>query len=100
VRDALAAVVDLPGGTAHGLRALVGGELAGRIAGKTGTPEVQNKPDHSWFAGYMPREQPRVAFAILLEHTGEHGGDACVPVLAELLACPALRALVLPEQGP
>jgi cell division protein FtsI/penicillin-binding protein 2 len=100
VRAALAGVVDSPGGTAGQLRALVGGELAGQVAGKTGTPEVEAKPDHSWFAGYMPREQPRVAFAILLEHTGEHGGDACVPVLAELLASPALRALVLPEVGP
>lgn len=100
VRDGLAAVVDMPGGTAHRLRSLVGGELAGRVAGKTGTPEVQNKPDHSWFAGYMPREEPRVAFAIFLEHTGEHGGDACVPVLAELLDNPVLRALVMPEVGP
>ena len=100
VRAAMAAVVDLPGGTASRLRSLVGGELASRIAGKTGTPEVEGKPDHSWFAGYMPRDQPRVAFAILLEHTGEHGGDACVPVLAELLACPALRDLVLPGETP
>jgi len=100
VRASLEAVVDLPGGTAHRLTALVGGELAGQVAGKTGTPEVDNLPDHSWFAGYMPRETPRVAFAILLEHTGEHGGDACVPVLAELLASPALRALLSPESGP
>lgn len=100
VRAGLAAVVDLPGGTASRLRSLVGGELASQVAGKTGTPQVQDLPDHSWFAGYMPREQPRVAFAILLEHTGEHGGDACVPVLAELLASPALRALVTPEVGP
>ncbi|HZL99108.1 MAG TPA: penicillin-binding transpeptidase domain-containing protein, partial [Planctomycetota bacterium] len=100
VRAALAAVVDSPGGTANRLRALVGGELAGRVAGKTGTPQVQGLPDHSWFAGYMPREQPRVAFAILLEHTGEHGGDACVPVLAALLESPALRELAGPEVGP
>jgi len=99
VRAALAAVVDLPGGTAHGLRALVGGELAGHVAGKTGTPEVDGLADHSWFAGYMPRERPRVAFAILLEHTGEHGGDACVPVLADLLGSPALRTLVAPAEA-
>jgi cell division protein FtsI/penicillin-binding protein 2 len=95
VRNALAAVVDSPRGTAHRLHALMRGvnstrglpmaNLASLVAGKTGTPEVDNMPDHSWFAGYLPREKPRLAFSILLEHTGEHGGDACVPVLAELL---------------
>lgn len=93
VRDALSAVVER--GTARRLAALLRGStshsgaslqgMAGLVAGKTGTPEVENRPDHSWFAGYMPRDEPRLAFAILLEHTGEHGGDACVPVLAELL---------------
>jgi cell division protein FtsI/penicillin-binding protein 2 len=93
VRDALEAVVDrgtaralaarLRGSTTHSGAPLQG--LASRVAGKTGTPEVTNRPDHSWFAGYLPRENPRLAFSILMEHTGEHGGDACVPVLAELL---------------
>ena len=48
-------------------------------------------PDHSWFAGYLPRERPSLAFAVLLEHTGQHGGDACVPVLADLLYDPAVQ---------
>jgi hypothetical protein len=48
----------------------------------------------------MPRDRPRLAFAILLEHTGEHGGDACVPVLAELLRDPALHAWLVDEVAP
>jgi cell division protein FtsI/penicillin-binding protein 2 len=111
VRAGMEAVVDHPAGTAHALRALLRGAhdtegrplppgLAAEVAGKTGTPEVQGRPDHSWFAGYMPREQPRLAFAILLEHTGEHGGDACVPVLAELLRDPSLHAWLLDEVAP
>ena len=56
------------------------------IAGKTGTPQVYRLPDHSWFVGYLPRKNPFLAFAIFLEHTGEHGGDGCVPVFNDLMA--------------
>lgn len=111
VRAGLEAVVEHPGGTAHALGALLHGatgadgrtlpaDFADMVAGKTGTPEVGGMPDHSWFAGYMPREEPRLAFAILLEHTGEHGGDACVPLLAELLRDPSLHAWLLDEVVP
>ena len=57
-------------------------------------------PDHSWFAGYLPREEPRLAFAILLEHTGEHGGDACVPVLSELMRRGAFDPWLDPPEEP
>jgi len=90
------------------------GKLVRLVAGKTGTAQVAGRareggwlaqrlpeaaaqsrdallPDHSWIAGYLPRENPSLAFAILLEHTGRHGGDACVPVLADLLYEPAMQ---------
>ena len=70
------------------------------VAGKTGTPEVENKPDHSWFAGYLPRHDPVLAFAIFLEHTGEHGGDAGVPVFNALLDEPGLAAYLRQEVLP
>jgi penicillin-binding protein 2 len=111
VRAGMLSVVDSPSGTAHALHALLRGstdpegrplpaDFARMVAGKTGTPEIAGRPDHSWFAGYMPRDRPRLAFAILLEHTGEHGGDACVPVLAELLRDPALHAWLVDEVAP
>lgn len=110
VRNALASVVDNPRGTAHQLHALMRGvssisgapmpNLASLVAGKTGTPEVKDKPDHSWFAGYLPRDQPRLAFSILLEHTGEHGGHACVPVLAELLRYDAFADWLVLDEHP
>jgi penicillin-binding protein 2 len=50
------------------------------IAGKTGTAEVGGgRPDHAWFAGYVPADQPRVAFVVVLEHGGS-GGKAAGPV--------------------
>ena len=99
-------------------------ELASLVAGKTGTaqvagtprsggwlerrlaerPEMRDEsgllPDHSWFAGYLPREKPSLAFAVLLEHSGRHGGDACVPVLARLLSDPAVQRRLREEGRP
>ncbi len=42
------------------------------IAGKTGTAETGGgRPDHAWFAGYAPADEPRVAFVVVLEHAGD-----------------------------
>jgi penicillin-binding protein 2 len=50
------------------------------IAGKTGTAEPGGgRPDHAWFAGYVPAERPKIAFAVVLEHAGS-GGHAAGPV--------------------
>lgn len=47
------------------------------IAGKSGTAEVGGgRGDHAWFAGYVPAEEPRVAFAVVLEHAGSGGREA------------------------
>jgi cell division protein FtsI/penicillin-binding protein 2 len=99
------------------------GKLSRMVAGKTGTAQVGGRaraggwvaqrfpelaeqsrdlmlPDHSWFAGYLPRENPCLAFAILMEHTGRHGGDACVPVLADLLYEPAMQRYLAQRAAP
>jgi penicillin-binding protein 2 len=61
------------------------------LATKSGTPQVQSGKDHSWFVGFFPVERPRFAFSLLLEHTGQHGGDVCAPLLQRLLQHPAFR---------
>ncbi len=48
------------------------------IAGKTGTAE-NNGVDHAWFAGYVPAEQPRIAFVVVLQNGGS-GGKVAGPV--------------------
>jgi len=42
------------------------------VAGKTGSAEWSDENDapHSWFIGYFPAEQPRVALAVLVERGG------------------------------
>jgi cell division protein FtsI/penicillin-binding protein 2 len=61
------------------------------LATKTGTPQQgrASDPDHSWFVGFFPSHAPRYAFAIFLERTGRHGGDAAAPILASVLDDPA-----------
>lgn len=91
VRAALASVVDdTARGTARQL-ALTFPKLASQVAGKTGTAEVgPGGKDQSWFAGYLPRNEPRLAFAILVEDCGLHGSEAAVPLLLDLITKPAM----------
>ena len=65
------------------------------LATKTGTPQQgrASDPDHSWFVGFFPSHQPRYAFAIFLERTGRHGGDAAAPILASVLEDPAFAEI-------
>lgn len=57
------------------------------VCAKTGTAQVikgsagkntysleKEVRDHAWFAGFAPKEDPKVAFVIMVEHGG-HGGD-------------------------
>lgn len=76
VREGLEQVVAHPQGT--GFKTVRMKEVA--IAGKTGTAEIGNgKPDHAWFAGYVPADRPRIAFVIVLEQAGS-GGKVAGPV--------------------
>jgi len=81
VRMGLRQVVAHPQGTGYKTVRLQGIT----IAGKTGTAEPgQGRPDHAWFAGYVPADRPRVAFVVVLEHAGS-GGHAAGPVAREFV---------------
>ena len=66
------------------------------IAGKTGTSQVvalrsdkeKETPkefrDHAWFVSYAPFENPKIAVAVLAEHSG-HGGSAAAPLARKLI---------------
>ena len=85
LRDALSAVVNEPGGTGYGKADLP--DI--RIAGKTGTAQAGTGKDHAWFVGFAPDDDPRIAFAVIVEHGG-HGGEAAGPVAREVVkACMA-----------
>jgi cell division protein FtsI/penicillin-binding protein 2 len=66
IREALAGVVSTRGTAAS---ARIQGVT---IAGKTGTAQNPPNPDHAWFVGFAPAEDPQVVVAVFLEF-GEHG---------------------------
>jgi penicillin-binding protein 2 len=91
VRDGMWSVVNEHG---SGWRA----QIAGRdVCGKTGSAQVVSHEHlvrsggtseellpHAWFIGFAPRDNPRVAFAFLVEH-GRAGGEAAAPVAQAFL---------------
>jgi penicillin-binding protein 2 len=80
IREGLTAAVNDPAGT--GYQSVRLSDL--RIAGKTGTAEAApGKPDHAWFAGWFPAEEPEYVVVTVLEHGGS-GGRAAGPVAREL----------------
>jgi penicillin-binding protein 2 len=91
IRDAMWAVVN-EHGTAW--RAAIPGQ---DICGKTGSAQVvshehlaragsdsEELQPHGWFVGFAPRDNPRIAFAFLVEH-GRSGGEAAAPVAGAFL---------------
>ncbi len=70
------------------------------VAGKTGTAQpssgeapkgipraerAERYQEHAWFMGYAPSQEPEVAFAVVLEHVGLHGGEAAAPAARIML---------------
>jgi len=51
-----------------------------KVGGKTGTAEAgpDGMTPHSWFIGYAPADNPRVAVAVIMEHRGS-GTDFATP---------------------
>lgn len=66
------------------------------IAGKTGTAQAADGPDHSWFVCYAPADRPAVAMAVLVEHGG-YGSSAALPVAVDLLKQCRELGLLEPE---
>lgn len=94
MRRALIDVVEDESGTAHRSRNKDGI----RVAGKTGTAQVVGRKgrseqsssawyldrSHGWFAGFAPADDPRVAFAVLVEHGGS-GGASAAPIATSVM---------------
>jgi penicillin-binding protein 2 len=92
ITNAMWGVVNEPGGTGGHLR------LAGiEMSGKSGTAQVigyatrdrlgkQKKfEDNAWFVGYAPRRNPEIVVAVLVQESGQHGGEASGPVARDII---------------
>ena len=52
-------------------------------AGKSGTAELGGTGEpHSWFIGFAPAEDPKVAIAVIVEQAGR-GGEVAAPIAGE-----------------
>jgi cell division protein FtsW (lipid II flippase) len=58
-----------------------------RIAGKTGTAELNDAPSHSWFVGFAPyaTRGRRIAFAVIVENAG-YGGRIAAPLAGDVVS--------------
>jgi len=103
VRQAMHDVVADPHGTAHWPLRNIPWSAAGKTGtaqviamaqddDKTDTPEYDRHKDHAWFMGYAPYENPKVAFAVFVEHGG-HGGVTAGPIAAKVLKALAAKAV-------
>ena len=51
------------------------------VAGKTGTAQVSGDvPDHNWFIGFAPVEDPQIAVAVFVANGGGTGGGVAAPI--------------------
>jgi penicillin-binding protein 2 len=55
------------------------------VAGKTGTAQIdKEKQSHSWFAGFLPANNPQYSIVVFIEYGGM-GSTAAAPVAREIL---------------
>src|SRR5579859_1865688 len=54
------------------------------VGGKTGTAEVGDGTSHSWFIGFAPADNPRIAIAVIMEHQGS-GSDFATPAAQQVM---------------
>ena len=80
IQAALRRVVMSPQGTAY--LAFEGVQIP--MAGKTGTAETAREEPHAWFAGYAPAEEPQIAVAVIVEHSGE-GSVMAAPIFRKVV---------------
>src|SRR5881409_3380060 len=85
LRTGMIEVVNGPNGTGHEAQ-LEGVE----VAGKTGTAQWGPKNKErtaAWFAGFLPAEEPKYAFAAIYEGdvgSKVHGGSTAAPMIADI----------------
>jgi penicillin-binding protein 2 len=54
------------------------------VAGKTGTAESGQQLPHAWFVGYAPADEPEIAIAAIVEHSGE-GSVFAAPLFRQVV---------------
>jgi penicillin-binding protein 2 len=53
-------------------------------AGKTGTAENPHGKDHSWYIGFAPFDNPKIAIAVMVENAG-FGAAVAAPIAGKVM---------------
>jgi peptidoglycan glycosyltransferase len=57
-----------------------------QVAGKTGTAQVsEDVPDHTWFIGFAPANDPKIAVAVFVANGGGTGGEKSAPIARQVM---------------
>ena len=82
VHDGMQGVVDHGTGVAAKVPGIA-------ICGKTGTVEnyigLVKQPNHAFFCGFAPRENPRIAIMCVVENSGRFGGTYAAPIVGLMI---------------
>lgn len=76
LRDMMVSVVENGTGKAASVNGVT-------VAGKTGTAENATGNDHSWFVGFAPAEDPKVAVAVVIENANAYG--SATPIAGKVI---------------
>jgi penicillin-binding protein 2 len=55
------------------------------VYGKTGTAQITNRPDQSWYVAYVPDERRPIVVAAVIENGG-FGAEAAAPAVRQILS--------------
>ncbi len=75
-------VVNTPGGTAYNSARIPGYD----VCGKTSTAQNPHGKDHGWFVSFAPKDNPKIAIAVIVENMG-FGGVVAAPIAKDIMNC-------------
>lgn len=82
VHDGMQGVVDHGTGVAAKVQGIT-------ICGKTGTVEnyigLVKQPNHAFFCGFAPRDNPKIAIMCVVENSGRFGGTYAAPIVGLMI---------------
>jgi len=91
VIEGLSRAVNVPGGTGYAVR------IADiEMCGKTGTAQNPHGADHAVFFAFAPRENPKIAIAVVVENAG-YGGTWAGPIASMLVEKYLKDTITLPK---
>lgn len=91
VIEGLSRAVNIPGGTGYSVR------IADiEMCGKTGTAQNPHGADHAVFFAFAPRENPKIAVAVVVENAG-YGGTWAGPIASMVIEKYLKDTITLPQ---